>query len=33
LEVDYTESDQDPTGEAFNNAEKARIQSRLLLLH
>ncbi|KAN0091266.1 CPSF A subunit region domain containing protein [Tylopilus felleus] len=22
LEVDYTESDQDPTGEAFNNAEK-----------
>ena len=24
LEVDYTESDQDPTGEAFNNAEKVR---------
>ncbi|KAJ3510268.1 hypothetical protein NLJ89_g4774 [Agrocybe chaxingu] len=24
LEVDYTESDQDPSGEAFNNAEKAR---------
>jgi splicing factor 3B subunit 3 len=23
LEVDYTESDQDPTGEAFNNTEKA----------
>lgn len=22
LEVDYSESDQDPTGEAFNNAEK-----------
>jgi splicing factor 3B subunit 3 len=22
LEVDYTESDRDPTGEAFNNAEK-----------
>lgn len=22
LEVDYTESDQDPTGESFNNAEK-----------
>lgn len=22
LEVDYTESDQDPTGEAFNTAEK-----------
>ena len=27
LEVDYTESDQDPTGEAFNNAEKVRIHS------
>ena len=25
LEVDYTESDQDPTGEAFNNAEKVRL--------
>jgi len=25
LEVDYTESDQDPTGEAFNNAEKVRV--------
>ena len=24
LEVDYSESDQDPTGEAFNNAEKVR---------
>ena len=24
LEVDYTESDRDPTGEAFNNAEKVR---------
>lgn len=24
LEVDYTESDQDPTGEAFNNADKVR---------
>ena len=24
LEVDYTESDQDPTGEAFGNAEKVR---------
>lgn len=24
LEVDYTESDQDPTGEAFNNVEKVR---------
>lgn len=25
LEVDYSESDQDPTGEAFNNAEKVRV--------
>ena len=24
LEVEYTESDQDPTGEAFNKAEKVR---------
>ncbi len=24
LEVDYSESDQDPTGEAFKNAEKVR---------
>lgn len=24
LEVDYTEADQDPTGEAFSNAEKVR---------
>ena len=28
LEVDYTESDQDPTGEAFNNAEKVRLLFR-----
>ena len=27
LEVDYSESDQDPTGEAFNNAEKVRAQT------
>ena len=27
LEVDYTESDQDPTWEAFNNAEKVRHHS------
>ena len=27
LEVDYSEADQDPTGEAFNNAEKARAYS------
>ena len=26
LEVDYTESDQDPTGEAFNNADKVRVR-------
>lgn len=26
LEVDYTESDQDPTGEAFNNAEKVCVK-------
>lgn len=26
LEVDYTESDQDPTGEAFNNVEKVSYQ-------
>lgn len=26
LEVDYTESDQDPTGEAFNNVEKVGYQ-------
>jgi len=25
LEVDYTESDQDPSGEAFNNVEKVRL--------
>ena len=30
LEVDYTESDQDPTGEAFNNAEKVRGGSLVL---
>jgi splicing factor 3B subunit 3 len=29
LEVDYTESDQDPTGEAFNNAEKVTISTSL----
>lgn len=29
LEVDYSESDQDPTGEAFNNAEKVRPLSKL----
>ena len=27
LEVDHSESDQDPSGEAFNNAEKVRIDS------
>lgn len=26
LEVDYSESDQDPTGEAFNRTEKVRVQ-------
>ena len=31
LEVDYTESDQDPTCEAFNNAEKVRHHSTSLL--
>ena len=31
LEVDYTESDQDPTGEAFNNAEKVRCSDSFLL--
>ncbi len=24
LEVEYTEADQDPNGEAYNNAEKVR---------
>lgn len=31
LEVDYSESDQDPTGEAFNNAEKVRPQFKYML--
>lgn len=31
LEVDYTESDQDPTGEAFNNAEKVPKQNSFRL--
>ena len=30
LEVDYSEADQDPTGEAFNNAEKVTSQSNLI---
>ena len=29
LEVDYAEADNDPTGEAFENAEKARLFSIL----
>ena len=34
LEVDYTESDQDPTGEAFNNAEKvSRDYHRIFSVH
>lgn len=31
LEVDYTESDQDPTGAAFEAAEKVRLASRSCL--
>ena len=31
LEVEYTESDQDPTGEAFNNTEKVIVQYRRTL--
>lgn len=33
LEVDYSESDQDPTGEAFNNAEKVNTLDPLLVRH
>lgn len=33
LEVDYSESDQDPTGEAFNNAEKvSHRQTKMTIL-
>lgn len=32
LEVDYTESDQDPTGEAFNNAEKVKTHLSIINL-
>lgn len=33
LEVDYSESDQDPSGEAFNNAEKVRFDANPRPIH